>query len=163
MHVISGQVCVLSWPVSAITQTGTPIRDADTLLSGMAGGPWDEFCQEHVDYVILGAGQSIWIPNGQLPAMVTLGDRSQSRQSVTSTVLYVPVMSGVLLGQCPSKQPVITYASYNARLQLRTGTVSWRSWAADFLEWLAKVDPEAAALGDGSAEQLDGGRVEPSR
>jgi hypothetical protein len=163
MHVMSGQVCVLSWPVQAITRTGTPIRDTDTLLASMTAAPWDAFCEEHVDHVILQAGQSIWVPNGQLAALVTLGDRTQPRTAVTSTVLYVPVMSGVLLGRCPVKTPVITYAAYNARLQLRTGTASWRSWAADFLEWLTKVDPEAAAEGDGSAGQVEGAAIQPAR
>jgi hypothetical protein len=160
---MSGQVCVLVWPVTAITQTGTPVKDTDTLLASMTAAPWDAFCQEHVHYVILQAGQSIWIPNGQLPALVTLGDRSQPPAAVTSAVLYVPVMSGVLLGRCPAKTPVITYAAYNARLQLRTGTASWRTWAPDFLEWLTQVDPEAVREGDGSAGQEAGAAIVPSR
>ena len=163
MHVISGQVCVMHWPCQAILRTGTPIKETDVLMSGMAAAPWEDFAKKHIDHVILGQGQAIFLPIGRMPVMTTLGDRNQPRASVTSTVLYAPVMAGPLLAGCSQKVPVVTYAAYNARLQLRTGTASWRNWAADFLEWLARFDPTAASDGDAAAASVEGEGIQPAR
>jgi hypothetical protein len=162
MHVGAGQVFVIAWKTEDVLAKGTTIADSANLLADMSGPKWDEFsgkCQ----HVRLTTGQGMWVPNGVQTAIITLGDRSLPKKSVHSHLLYVPIMSGQLLRACPQVKPIVSYAAYNARLQLRSGTQNWLSWVADFLQWLAGVDEEAAKDGDNTGAGVEDEAILPHR
>lgn len=163
LHVLDGEVLVMAWPTKAILETGTPIGESGELLQAMGTQTFETFCKDSVQYVRLDKGTGLWVPNGVQIAMVTLGDRTLPRQSVVSQVLYVPVMSGSMLGRSPERREIVAYAAFNARMQLRSGTQSWLSWVADFVQWLAGVDEEAAREGNSSGDQLPEHAIVPHR
>ena len=162
MFVGAGEVFVMAWKTTDVLAKGTTIADSAALLADMSGSKWEEFCK-NVHHVKLSTGQGIWVPNGVQTAILTLGDRSLPRRSVHSHILYVPIMSGSLLRQSPDVKSIVSYASYNARLQLRSGTQNWMHWVADYLQWLSGVDEEAAKDGDATGAEVEEETLQPHR
>jgi hypothetical protein len=162
MFVGAGEVFVMAWKTADILAKGTTIADSAALLADMSGSKWEEFCK-NVHHMKLSTGQGLWVPNGVQTAILTLGDRSLPRRSVHSHILYVPIMSGSLLRQSPDVKSIVSYASYNARLQLRSGTQNWMHWVADYLQWLSGVDEEAAKDGDATGAEVEEETLQPHR